>query len=618
MILFKSQVAGPWRARQVVVLGSLAVLAVAWLAAPPAQAQDDASQERVGAPVRLIPPRDDPKKEDDEAEQVILSQPLTGKDKGKEGVGVQVSPLQALDPSSVGLIGPEEGGFGPALWAGSVRAQIEALLPRIPVGTVSRAMQRLTRRLLISTAPVPAGQPTVASLLGLRAERLAAAGDIAAAEELIRLAPPQLEDPLIARVEADGLLLVGDNNGACARIESEVAGGNSEPYWIKRLSFCRALNGEIAAARLAADLLRELGETGDDAFFTLVAALSGDSRSAVVSLIDPTPLHLAMLRAASQNIPADSVPGAGPAILRAIASAPNTELAVRLEAAEAAEAVGALTSTALAQIYASVIFSVDETANAVTIAEESPGPRANALLFQVSQIQTVPAARAEALRAAWLVGRQSGGYMTSARISQGALRSFNPEPDLVWFAGDAGLALLAAGETELARRWFDMARDMASDQQPDAASAVLDLWPLMQFASQNEPIPFLPEIVSSWWLGQQHLPETRRLEKASLIYTLFEAFDYPVPAADWIALLDGPLSTGANIPSAAALRGLRIAARGGRMGETVIYALLILGHAGPAGVSPQTLEEVVRALRAVGLEEDARAIAVEAVLARTL
>jgi hypothetical protein len=591
---------------------------MASLAAPSVEAQGNDTEERVGAPVRLFPQRDEAKTEDDEEGGPVLSQPLPAKGEDEEGAGVQVSPLQALDPSSVGLIGPEEGGLGPILWAGSERAQIEALLPRIPVGTVSPAMQRLTRRLLVSAAPVPAGQPTVPSLLGLRAERLAAAGDIAAAQELINLAPPQLDDPLIARVQADGLLLAGDSNGACARIESEVAGGNNAPYWIKRLSFCRALNGEIAAARLAADLLRELGETGDDAFFTLIGALSGDSRSAVVSLIDPTALHLAMLRAAGQNIPADSVPGAGPAILRAIASAPNTELEVRLEAAEAAETVGALESSALAQIYSSVIFSAEETENAITIAQESPGPRSNALLFQVSEIQTVPTARAEALRAAWLVGRQNGGFMTSARVSQDALRSFDPEPDFAWFAGDAGLALLAAGDSELARRWFDMARDTASEQQPDAAKAVLDLWPLIQIAAQKQPIPFLPEIVGSWWIGQLDSPETRRLEKASLIYTLFEAFDYPVPAKDWFALMDGPLSTGAHIPAAAALRGLRTATREGRMGETVIYALLILGDTGPAGVSPQTLDEVVRSLRAVGLDADARALAVEAVLASTL
>ena len=108
------------------------------------------------------------------------------------------------------------------------------------------------------------------------------------------------------------------------------------------------------------------------------------------------------------------------------------------------------------------------------------------------------------------------------------------------------------------------------------------------------------------------------MEKASLIFTMLEAFDYPVSASDWLTLLDGPLSTSANIPSAAALRGLRTATRGGRIGETVIYALMILGDTGPAGVSPQTLDAVVRALRAVGLDADARAIAVEAVLARTL
>ena len=613
MIFLRLQIWPRLRIGRGVVGAGLLMLSVLWLLPSTAGAQvDENDEESVGAPVRLLPRRSQEEKTQTKPPSRILVE------EAEAEARVLVSPLQALDPSSVGLIGADDGGFGPGLWAGSERAQIETLLARIPVGTVSRAMQRLTRRLLVSAAPVPAGEPTVPSLLGLRVERLAAGGDIEAAGQLAALAPPQLVDPLLARIEADGLLLTGDNSGACARVESQVASGNNEPYWIKRLSFCRALNGELAAARLAADLLRELGETADDAFFTLVAALGGDPSSTVVSLVDPTALHLAMLRAAGQNVPADSVPGASPAILRAIATAPNTELEVRLQAAEAAEAVGALKPSALAQIYASVIFSPEDTASAIAIATENPGPRSNALLFQVTQIQTVPTAKGEALRAAWQVARKKGDFETSARVNLATVRSFTVAPDLAWFAGDAGLALLAADDVEAAREWFNMARDTASEREPDAAKAVLDLLPLMQIAEQRDPLPWLPAIVRPWWQGQQDLPETVRLEKVSLIYTVFEAFGFQVPADDWFELVDGPLSTGANIPAPAAWRGMREAAAAGRVGETVLYALLILGEGGPAVLNPLALEGVIGALRLVGLESDARAIAVEAVLARTL
>ena len=155
---FKSQVLESCRAPLVTVLGCLALFATTWLSVPPALAQSNTDGE-VGAPVRLFPPRNDANTEDKKAEGSILSQPLAQTKEGEEGAGVQVSPLQALDPSSVGLIGPEEGGFGPTLWARSERAQIEALLPRIPVGTVSRAMQELTRTICSSwTSPEACGE----------------------------------------------------------------------------------------------------------------------------------------------------------------------------------------------------------------------------------------------------------------------------------------------------------------------------------------------------------------------------------------------------------------------------------------------------------------------------
>ncbi len=54
------------------------------------------------------------------------------------------------------------------------------------------------------------------------------------------------------------------------------------------------------------------------------------------------------------------------------------------------------------------------------------------------------------------------------------------------------------------------------------------------------------------------------------------------------------------------------------MGETVLLAMLILGEAGPAGANPMVLGRIITVLTSAGLESEARAMAVEAVLASGL
>jgi hypothetical protein len=51
-----------------------------------------------------------------------------------------------------------------------------------------------------------------------------------------------------------------------------------------------------------------------------------------------------------------------------------------------------------------------------------------------------------------------------------------------------------------------------------------------------------------------------------------------------------------------------------RVGETVLNALVALGPGGPTRAQGQTVARVVKALMAVGLRNEARAIATEAVL----
>ena len=77
-----------------------------------------------------------------------------------------------------------------------------------------------------------------------------------------------------------------------------------------------------------------------------------------------------------------------------------------------------------------------------------------------------------------------------------------------------------------------------------------------------------------------------------------------------------------NLPLVAAMsnhaleNNLIASASAGRLGETVALALQALGNAGPGGVTTTTLIAVTSALKAVGLENEARNIAVEAAIAK--
>ncbi|HEY3694026.1 hypothetical protein [Phenylobacterium sp.] len=74
-------------------------------------------------------------------------------------------------------------------------------------------------------------------------------------------------------------------------------------------------------------------------------------------------------------------------------------------------------------------------------------------------------------------------------------------------------------------------------------------------------------------------------------------------------------TAGAGKTPPARLLALEDAARAGRMGETALIALWIAADAGPAGPAAGDRAQIVRALRAVGLEADARAFALEGFLA---
>ena len=68
-------------------------------------------------------------------------------------------------------------------------------------------------------------------------------------------------------------------------------------------------------------------------------------------------------------------------------------------------------------------------------------------------------------------------------------------------------------------------------------------------------------------------------------------------------------------PDAALIHALSEASQLGRLGETVLLALLALGEAGPGEAHPLVLHAVLRALWRVDLANEARLLAIEAAVA---
>ncbi len=87
----------------------------------------------------------------------------------------------------------------------------------------------------------------------------------------------------------------------------------------------------------------------------------------------------------------------------------------------------------------------------------------------------------------------------------------------------------------------------------------------------------------------------------------------PVEPGAWTGLLGETTTTTATIPDAALWHALGRAAEQRQLGLTVLLALLALGENGAGGADPLIVTRTIEALRSIGLEREARGLALEAV-----
>jgi len=549
---------------------------------------------------------------------------ILGARPGEAGSGIEVGTLGQVDEGSVGLLDDSNGGLGTAMWTGTGRQSVEQLLGQVPGPTISPVMGDLARRLLLTSARPPQGAHGGVSLLALRLARLNAAGRANDIVQLMARSGGARPSPAAAMEFAKGALGANDVARACNMLSVLPVGGDISAddvasFALKLSIFCQISGGQVAAANLTADLAREQGL--DDALFLSLAAAATDGlnlRAAAPPTIDA--LTLRMMQLAKRALPENAVSVLEPNVLLSVVGDTSYDPEIQVAAAERAAALGLLSGDEMAASYLEVPYSREDV-DGVRIGREPASPyRRRALYHQAVLDERVPAGRADILSS--LFFREAGGpaYRATLIAHYGSLTSVPPSGALSAFAPLAVRAFLEQGDRVRASMWLSVLEGQVTGQRQyrelqailrliDPGALIMPLGFKVEDGA-NFISPVLQDALDDLAKGGQ------ARDFAAMEIVLLDALGMQIAPSVWDALLAAGDLPGGVVPPAAMMRKLHSVSSNAQRGETVMLILVGLGEAGPKGMHPKSLGEMVAALARVGLDVEARRLAVEALLAR--
>lgn len=530
--------------------------------------------------------------------------------------GIEVETLRPAGPGSIGLLDHDSGGFAPDLWNGSRPQTILNLLSIIPDLGNRPELQDLLRRVLLTAAPPPGAggidEKQDLDFFVAKLDGLAALGDLEAVQGMLARLGRGHEDPRVVRHMVTANLLGGNHGAACDAASGAAPVGAAAVDWLRIAAFCRHLNDDAAGASLALEMLREQEER-DPVFMDLMSAAMGGAPAEFAGPVAPSPVVLALAELQRAPLGEIDVEGADPMVLARVATLPQVSVDQRAAAARKAVAHGSLGVGRLAQIYGAMQFAPDQFENMELVIDDLSPAAAEALVFQAALRAQDPARRAEIVSYGFRRARQAGSETIYAGVMAPALTALRPASEIRDFAIDAVRLALLAGREEDARDWYRFMREAAQMGDDRAAAALTELWPLVMIGAPMEDVAYSPDNLEAWWTRRQQMEDPERDGLAIALFTILEADGHEVPEYLWSGLMNSAAASG-QAPNFSVWRGLSQAAEAGRVGETALAALVSIGGSS----TPVVVSGVMRALTTVGLEREARAIAIAALIRRGL
>lgn len=522
---------------------------------------------------------------------------------------------------------PVDTGLPASLWRGVTVGELaQAISGPIPK-LKSPALRGLWRRIFNTRSTKLEGERVPGQARALQLEGLYQLGHF---EDAMLARDAAAQAPIVQAVRARSALASGDTDLACDLAQRLLDARGTLPKPIhgeifQLAAWCAAVLNTPRAGLLVAALAREEGFDAPGPYSILEALEAGEKPT---TQRPPSLSPLAYQYLALADLTGDLVGWrpygsvlaghlsrtlAGPSA-SAQATAPQTRIA-RLVAAEEAAVLGAIDGPSLGRIYRETRFSEATLANAERARVTAPEQRA--LIFQRAR-----AVRDPRERLGWLVAfMQTAKRDDVATAAAGAIAPFlrnMPIDARTLAAADTVIeTLVRSGEAAALVPWVDAvlrrSEPTESAANSDTALASARVWlPLAEIVS----LPGARDASSARLAPASRLAQTGRLSPQVLhrLVTVLEALGYNPPLQLWDAASRASEPPKGELPKTGLLGQLAAAADKKDVARTALLVTEIVGEKEIAAQHPIALGDVLRALRRVNLDREARVIAVEAVI----
>lgn len=485
----------------------------------------------------------------------------------------------------VGVVGVPEGGLNPAAFGNADGRFLQTLMRKLNAPVPSRWVSIGLRQALASKVKTPA-RLNGADFAAERAWLLVRMGESVVARAMVEAVDPDRYTPKMYQVAMQAALASGDPATVCP-VVAEGRKVSSERAWILADAMCASLSGVPGEAGPKIKAARRSGAArGIDLLLAEKVVGTGSKGQGAVTIewdnVDRlTVWRYGLAMASGAEIPTPLYATAAVQVQYWRAQSPRLTESARASSAELAAAQGVLSNAALVDLFGKIDSDSDQGAAELGIARD----------LRTAYTGPDRDTRLAALRTLWDEPKRPRGQYARLVLTARAATMIAPYKD----APDADrlvASMLSAGLEEPALRWKgNIVRGS-------------NAWGLLALVDNGDPV-------------SRGDVDTYRSRAVDISGSKVKMLVSGLAGLNRISASDtASLARALSINLAMENSWTRAIQRAAQRRQTATVQLLAaVGMQTPnwGGVSPETLFQIVSALRQVGLEGQARMIAVEAV-----
>lgn len=482
----------------------------------------------------------------------------------------------------VGVVGAAEGGFAPTSFGASDGRFLEELMGRLDAPIASRWLSIALRRMLASQIDTPDGV-NGADFAAERAWLLLRMGEAVVARAMVASVDTDSYTPKLFEAAMQTALATGDPAAVCPVVPAAQQ-TSRDRAWILVGAICAGLSGVPGEATPLIKAARRSGAArGIDLLLAEKVVGAGAKGQQAVTIEWPGVDRLSIWRyglatATGVEIPDDLFATAGPQLQYWRAQSAVLEPRVRATPAELAAAQGVLSSAALVDLYGQIEQADDSNSAEASIARD----------LRTAYTDPDRAQRLAILAQLWNEPKTSVGRYARLVLTARAATAVPPKADTA--EADRLIAsMLTAGLYVPAMRWSS------------SIARGSDGWAMLMLAN--------PDGARQVSRGDVDGYRGRATDPTGMKARMLAA------GLAGMGRLDSGDATAFGVDLAAAnnwTRAIDRAAAAGQPGTVLLLAATGMQTRDWRGVSPVALYHIVSAMNRVGLEAEARMIAVEA------